>query len=162
VVVVQIFSGGLMAGSMAGFMWQSWPLMGDYLVPPGLMAENMGFIRNFVENKVMIQFFHRWFAFATLAVVLVLVARAMTVRVSPVARWALRAVASVTVLQIIVGIVTLLTGVQTHAALTHQAIGLVLMLNVLVVVYETAGHPVVAEAAQMAEQNAVSRETVNA
>ena len=168
IVLAQVFSGGLMAGSHAGFMLNTWPMMGDYWVPPGLMAEDVGFVKNFVENKILIQFFHRWFAIFTLVAVLYLVLRSLTVKVSPVARWALRAVASVAVLQVVVGIITLLTGVHTHIALTHQSLGLVLLLNVLVVVYETAAHPVLAEKALMAENDAkvataaASGETVNA
>ncbi|MCC5875790.1 MAG: COX15/CtaA family protein [Candidatus Sumerlaeia bacterium] len=154
VVLFQIFSGGLMAGSHAGFQMNTWPKMGDFWVPPGMFADGLGHIRNFTENTVMIQFFHRWFAFIAVIAVIFLVVRTMTVQVSPVARWALRGVVAVVVLQTLLGILTLISGVRTDLALIHQGVGLVLLLNLLVVIYETKNYPVLAEEAllDMAER----------
>lgn len=152
VVLFQIFSGGLMAGSHAGFQMNTWPKMGDYWVPPALFMEGMGFFRNFTENTVMIQFFHRWFAFAAVIAVLYLVFRSVTVKVSQPARWALRATAAVVVLQTILGVLTLMLGVRTDLALIHQSVGLVLLLCLMVAIYETAAHPVFDEAALLAQE----------
>lgn len=158
IVAFQIFSGGLMAGSLAGFQMNTWPLMGDYWVPPNMMVEGESFWWNFTENKVFIQFFHRWFAFATVIVLAFLVMRSLTVQVSRVARWGLRAVLAIVVLQTILGILTLVMGVHTHLALTHQSVGLILLLNVLLVVYETKTQPVLAEEAlaDLEEQQALT------
>jgi cytochrome c oxidase assembly protein subunit 15 len=166
ICVVQLFSGGIMAGSKAGYTMNSWPTMNDAWVPPGLWAAGEGLYANFTANIIFIQFFHRWFAFVVAAAVFYLALRAATVEVSRVGRWALRFAPMIVILQIILGIFTLLTGVHTHLALTHQSIGLVLLLSVLVVVYETANHPVVAEEAlaerEEAEQAARAREAAHA
>jgi cytochrome c oxidase assembly protein subunit 15 len=151
-VVIQIFSGGLMAASQAGFQWNTWPKMGEEFVPNGLYDKSMGPIDNFVSNKVLIQFFHRWFAFAAAAGVLYLVMRSLTVRVSRPCRIWLRVLMAVVTLQVLLGIATLLMGVNTHLALTHQAVGLVLMLNVFLIFYESKYHPVAAEEALVAEE----------
>lgn len=147
IVLFQIFSGGLMAGSKAGYMMNTWPMMGDQWIAPGMWTAGEGLFKNFTENVVMIQVFHRWFAFAALGAVLLVVFRALTLEVSRVARWGLRAIPAVVVLQIIIGIVTLLTGVHQHIALTHQVFGLVVLLTVLLVVYEAKYQPVIAEEA---------------
>lgn len=147
IVLFQIFSGGLMAGSHAGFQMNTWPKMGDFWVPPGMFQEGLGQFRNFTENTVMIQFFHRWFAFVAVIAVLFLVVRSLTVQVSTTARWALRGVVAVVVLQTLLGIITLMWGVPTDLALIHQGVGLVLLLNLLIVVYETRCHPVLGEEA---------------
>lgn len=143
-VVLQIFSGGLMAGSMAGFMLNTWPKMGDYIVPPDMWADG-GIFHNMIENKVVIQFTHRWFAFAVGIAVLFLVLRCSTLELGKAGRWAVRASLFTVVLQIVTGILTLLMGVHLHLALTHQFLGLVLMLNLLVIVYEAKHHKVLSE-----------------
>lgn len=150
VVSAQIFSGGLMAASHAGYQINTWPLMGEYLVPNGLWPSGMGAFETFTEHILMIQFFHRWFAFAVALGVIFFVMRTLTIVVSPTARWALRLMFATVTLQIILGILTLLGGVQPHMALTHQSFGLVLLLNVLIVVYEAWAQPVYTEADQMA------------
>lgn len=167
IALIQIFSGGLVAGSMAGFQWNTWPMMGDYWIPPNMMIEDWGLMRNMLENKVVIQFTHRWFAFAVVVAVLYLILRSLTIKVSAPARWALRSVFAIVVLQVILGILTLLMGVQTHLALTHQLVGLILLLNLLVVVYETATQPVLGEEAlaELEEHSAstpAKAETANA
>ena len=153
-VALQIFSGGLMAGSKAGFQMNTWPLMGDNLVPPH-MWEDGGLFHNISENKVVIQLTHRWFAFVVGVSVLFLVLRSATLDIGKVGRWAIRSSMFVVVLQILMGILTLLLGVRTHMALTHQFLGLVLMLNLLVIVYEAKHHKVLSEES-VAERDAAA------
>ena len=155
-VAFQIFSGGLMAGSLAGFQINTWPKMGEVWVPQNLMMPGMGFFENFTENQLMIQFFHRWFAFIAAIALVFFVFRCLTVKVSPAARWGLRALLGLVAFQILLGIYTLLTGVHTHLALTHQAVGLFLLLNCVLILYETTNQPVLAEEAlaEQAEQKA--------
>jgi len=145
IITIQIFSGGLMAGSIAGAHFNTWPKMGEHYMPPNTWLRGEGFYFNMFEHIPMIQFSHRWFAIFAAAMVLFLVLRASTIRVTPAARWSLRLLFFVVVLQVILGIYTLLTGLQTHLALTHQFVGLVLMLMLLIVVYETTLHPVYGE-----------------
>ncbi|MCC6546073.1 COX15/CtaA family protein [Candidatus Sumerlaeota bacterium] len=151
-ICVQIFSGGLMAASKAGYQMTTWPRMGDYWVPPGLQQRGFSIVRNFTENVIMIQFWHRWYAMAVALAILLFVARCMTVRVSRTGRWALRALFATVILQVILGIITLLTGVHPHIALTHQMVGLFVMLISLVTIYETRNHEVVMEMALAEEQ----------
>ncbi len=145
---VQIFLGGLVAGGgSAHYAFSTWPLMGEYLVPPGMWTEGDGLYRNLTENIVLIQFLHRWFAFAVAAAILLFTMRCLTVKTSAAGRWALRLLFAVVTFQIVLGILTLLFGGHAHLALTHQSFGLVLFLNALVVVYETTRHPVLTEVA---------------
>lgn len=150
-VLFQVFSGGVVAGSLAGFQMNTWPKMGEVWVPSNLFMADMGFFENFTENIMMVQFFHRWFAFAVALAVLLFVARCSMVQVSGAARWGLRVLFSLVVLQIVLGIFTLLMGVHTHLALSHQAVGLLLVLNCIVIVYETYHHEVVLEGAAAEE-----------
>ncbi len=151
---VQIFSGGIVAGSHAGYQFNTWPKMGDAWIPPGLRLAGDSLYKTFTENIVFIQFFHRWFAFIALLAGLAFVLRTLTVRISPQARWAVRALLAVVVLQIILGIYTLILGMPMVLALAHQSVGLVLLLNALVILYETACHKVTGEHALAEEMEA--------
>jgi cytochrome c oxidase assembly protein subunit 15 len=164
ICIVQMFSGGLMAGSHAGYTMNTWPMMGDRWVAPGVWDGGQGVYTNFTENVIFIQFFHRWFAFVVAASVFAMAFRTAYVEVSRVGRWALRAAPAIVILQILLGIFTLLMGVQPHLALTHQSIGLVLTLVVLLVAYEAKYHPVLLEEelAERDEAEAASREPVHA
>lgn len=59
---VQIVAGAFVAGHKAGLVYNTWPLMGDYLIPPGL-ATLTPWWQNFVENLTTIQFNHRVLAY---------------------------------------------------------------------------------------------------
>ncbi len=68
-VVITLATGGLVAGTRAGLVFNTFPLMGGSLVPPGYLAMEPVSI-NFFENVATIQFNHRLLAIATLVVVL--------------------------------------------------------------------------------------------
>lgn len=165
ICIIQLFSGGLMAGSHAGYTMNTWPRMGDQWVAPGVWDAQQNSYYNFTQNIVFIQFFHRWFAFVVVGAVVYMALRTAYVEVSKVGRWALRVAPAIVVLQVILGIFTLLKGVNPHLALTHQSVGLVLLLSVLVVAYEARFHPVLLEDA-LAEREekakAASREPAHA
>lgn len=148
---IQVLFGGLVAGSGAGYMLNSWPRMGDYWVPPGMWTQEPA-ILNLLENRVTVQFIHRWLAAVVVAAVLAMVMRAMTLRVSNTARWALRAVFTVVILQFILGVLTLVMKVPVHLGLTHQMVGLVLFGLLTVIMYESKHSLVLAEEQQAAAQ----------
>ena len=119
---LQLMFGAYVAGLDAGFAYNSWPRMGDEWFPSGTPMLQP-FITNFVDNPIVVQFVHRWLAWAVAAAALLLSARA----------WAggfqLRAgalIAAVT-LQILLGIATLLTGVELWIAVAHQAMAALLL-----------------------------------
>jgi cytochrome c oxidase assembly protein subunit 15 len=113
-LAVQIIWGAFTAGLDAGFAFASWPLMGDNLYPAG--AATVPPLANAIDNPVAVQFVHRWFAFVAAAGLVWLAVRAW--RVAP--RSSILLVGLV-VLQIVLGIATLLSGVQIDVAVTHQA-----------------------------------------
>jgi cytochrome c oxidase assembly protein subunit 15 len=73
--------------------------------------------RNAVDNPVVVQFIHRWFAFVAAAGLLVL---AMTAARQGARRTA-AALIGLVALQIMLGISTLLSGVEIGVAVAHQA-----------------------------------------
>ncbi len=140
---LQVVSGGLVAGTGAGLMLNTWPKMGSYWIPPAhtLWADWYGGLSNLVQNQILIQFIHRWLAFVVLVHVALLIARGMKSVVPPRARVALRAVATVTALQILLGIGNLVMHVPFAMAYAHLTTGLILFVLLVVITHESAYVP---------------------
>lgn len=123
-VFVMILSGGLVAGTRAGLIYNTFPLMGGELIPPGLFALEPWWLNAF-ENLVAIQFNHRMLA--CLVVVLVTAFCVMLLRRRPDRHTAIAAVVLLSVLavQVAIGIATLLLHVPVALAATHQGVAVV-------------------------------------
>lgn len=119
----QICLGAFTAGLRAGYAFDSWPLMGDSLFPANVpMLEP--FWRNIVDNPIIVQFVHRWFAWAAAATLVVLALRVWRAG----AKGPPYAVLTLVALQIALGIATLLTGVALWVAVAHQAVAALLLI----------------------------------
>lgn len=112
----QIMFGAFTAGLDAGYAFSSWPLMGDEIFPAATPIGDPLW-RNAVDNPVVVQFIHRWFAFLTAAGLVWLATRAMRVG-APRIGWAVIVLVAG---QIVLGIATLLSGVEIAIAVAHQA-----------------------------------------
>jgi cytochrome c oxidase assembly protein subunit 15 len=127
VVYLMILSGGLVAGTRAGFAYSTWPLMGTTFIPPGLYAGTPAWLDAF-EDITTIQFNHRMFAYlvflllVTFAVVVWRRTRHRKVRL------ALGLMVTALLLQVTLGISTLLLHVPLYLAAAHQG-GAVLLLS---------------------------------
>ncbi len=127
VLVVMTF-GAFMAGLRAGASHNTFPTMSGYWIPPGLFDLSPWWI-NFFENGTTIQFVHRWLAKLAVLGVLALLIRAR--------RPETHAAAAMALIQLGLGIATILTGVDVALASMHQA-GAVLLLTSLIVVRHRA------------------------
>jgi cytochrome c oxidase assembly protein subunit 15 len=127
-VLAQIALGALVAGSKAGFIWNTWPLMDGDLVPPSeRLFSGVPFIENFVDNTMLVQFNHRMTAYLVLIVaVLHAVGLAASMPKSNSARRAF-AVAGLVLAQGVIGILTLIWVVPLWAGLLHQAFAFVVL-----------------------------------
>lgn len=130
-LALQLLWGAFTAGLNAGHAFASWPLMGDVLFPAGGWQAGMSWAANAVDNPIVVQFVHRWLAFAAALMLLVLAARGP----GGLRRGAGFALALLLVTQIGLGIATLLSGVDIVVAVAHQA-----NAALLVAAAATAGH----------------------
>jgi len=129
-VGVTILAGGFVAGTRAGFVFNTWPLMYGRVVPAGMFDLSPWWTNPF-ENLAMVQFNHRMLAYlvAALAVVWWWQAQAADVpgHVRRVRHFLLVAVAG----QVVLGITTVLYVVPIPLAAAHQAGALALLTVVL-------------------------------
>ncbi len=125
-VLVQIYLGGLVAGLDAGLSYNTWPLMDGAIIPGDLFVIEPVW-RNVFENPKMVQFVHRCGAYIVFAAALWHMIA--TRRRQPGTTHALRALVlfHLVLLQAVVGIAALLTQVNLHTALTHQALALIVL-----------------------------------
>ena len=120
--------GALMAGLRAGTAHNTFPTMSGHWIPPGLFDLSPWWINPF-ENPTMVQFTHRWLAKLLVLGVLVMAWR--------VGRAEALAAGAMALIQLSLGIATILTGVDITLATLHQA-GAVILLTLLIVVRHRA------------------------
>jgi len=134
--VVTAIAGAFVAGLRAGKIFNTFPLMGGRIVPPGYGAMSP-WIRNPFDNPAAAQFDHRVLALATGAAILFWWG-VMRQRISArtVRRFADLFAAAV-VLQITLGILTLLHAVPIPLGVAHQAGAVILITAGLVLAHET-------------------------
>jgi cytochrome c oxidase assembly protein subunit 15 len=130
-VALTIIAGGFVAGTHAGLVFNTFPLMDGRLVPAGY-ARLSPLPRNLTENIAAVQFDHRLLATLTAAAVIVTLAAGLAARPPcPVSR-GLIALAAALMAQYALGVATLLAGVAVPLAIAHQA-GAILLLTAALV-----------------------------
>lgn len=126
---VQIIIGALVAGIDAGRNYPDWPLMAGGFTPPGMWALEPWW-RNLFENDGTVQFIHRIAGYLLLLVGLV--AWAVGRRSARTAtRGAFNAMMMMLILQVVLGIVTVLYSAPWYFAIAHQFGAVVLIVLIL-------------------------------
>lgn len=133
-VFIQILLGAFVAGLDAGLTYNTFPLMDGDVVPSGLWLIEPAW-RNIFENVTMVNFLHRWFAFIAAAGVFLQAAWLFKTSNSHFLKLACFISSGLVILQIVLGISTLLLVVPAHLAVIHQAMAALLFISVLVITY---------------------------
>lgn len=136
-IVMQILIGGFVAGLNAGFIYTDWPLMGGDFLPEDMLHMTPAYL-NFLENPGTIQFTHRMVAYAVAAATVILYLVSRRRDVSYPARLGIVCLLTAVVLQIFIGILTLLYVVPVSLGALHQAGGMIVLAAALFVVHELA------------------------
>jgi cytochrome c oxidase assembly protein subunit 15 len=126
-IFLMILSGGLVAGTRAGYAYSTWPLMGDSFIPAGLYAMSPAWLSAF-ENITTIQFNHRMFAYFIAVFLVVFSVVALRKKISNRVRIGIYSMLFLLLVQITLGISTLVFYVPVAIAAAHQ-IGAVALLT---------------------------------
>ncbi len=120
-LTVQLFLGAWVAGLDAGYLSNTWPLMNDQLVPAGIDGSK-GALFTLTHDPYLLHFLHRWWAWAVVAILVVAARkiRALDRKVSVAIHIALGS-------QILLGIATVMSGMNIVLAVLHQAVGALLV-----------------------------------
>ncbi len=137
-VGLTIAAGGFVAGTRAGLVYNTFPLMGGRLVPADY-AQLHPFFRNWFDNLAAVQFDHRVLAMTTFRGVCWSLPPAGARALPTPARIALWALLAAAALQVALGVSTLLLVVPIPLAAAHQA-GAVFLLSAAIVFRHTLRH----------------------
>jgi len=135
-VIITMLSGAFVAGLDAGTMYNTFPLMGGRVVPIGYHIADLGW-RNAFENPIAAQFNHRVLALSTATLILILAVLTRRTNVAPALRRAVTAAGLAVILQVALGITTLLLVVPVVLGVLHQATGLLVLGTMIVVVHRS-------------------------
>jgi heme a synthase len=120
---IQLMLGAWVAGFRAGYVSNTWPDMNGSFVPAGI-DWSRGVAVALTHDPFLLHFMHRWWAWVVVAVLVVF---ARQVRKVPDARSASVVIHSAFGMQIVLGILTVLSDIALWLAVLHQANGAILV-----------------------------------
>ena len=121
ILFVQLLLGAWVAGLDAGLASDSWPLMQGQFVPE--FDTTRGIFWAMTHDPFLIHWMHRWWAWVVVAAMVV-----MARKVKPLSRKASIAIHSAFGTQVLLGIATVMSGVEFHLAVLHQLVGALLVI----------------------------------
>lgn len=127
-LVVTMVWGALVAGLHAGEAYNTWPLMEGEVFPSAALTLIPTWL-NIFENLAFVQFIHRWLAPTTASLILIWsygLCKTDKNRLWP------QSVAIMALLQVLLGLSTLLSHVNIVLAVSHQAGAIILLTLVLI------------------------------
>ena len=134
-VFITALSGGFVAGIRAGFAFNTFPLMNGQLIPDGLF-ELSPLWGNLFENIVTVQFDHRVLATILFIIIPIFWLKTRKADLEPLAHTSIHLLLAALLLQITLGISTLLLVVPVALAASHQAGAIVLLTASLLVSHQ--------------------------
>ena len=129
-LLVTIMSGGFVAGLDAGLIYNTFPLMGGEWVPQGIGALTPWY-QNMFENKVTVQFNHRLLAVTTAVLFMGWYLKGRTRFDDAPVTSSFKLIGMMVIIQVALGISTLLLQVPVWLGAAHQAGALLLLTAVL-------------------------------
>jgi cytochrome c oxidase assembly protein subunit 15 len=133
-VFTTLIAGAFVAGTRAGYLDNTFPLMEGQFVPPDYWHLTPLW-RNWFENLTSVQFDHRVLAETSGLLIAALWLAGLRAPLAAGQRWALHALFFFACVQLALGIATLLTVVWLPLAVAHQAGALCLLTAALVAVH---------------------------
>lgn len=128
-VFLQILIGALVAGIDAGRSFTDWPLMGGQFFPPDALSISPTW-RNFFENPGLVQFVHRNVGYLVLAFAVV-----VWLKGRKSVHWrtgkAFNIAFGAIVLQVALGIATVVLVAPLHVAILHQLLAVIVWVLIL-------------------------------
>ena len=128
-VALQVLLGALVAGIDAGRNYTDWPLMAGGFLPPDLFSLTPWW-RNFFEDDGLVQFIHRTSAYLLFVFGIMVGLRAKS-SAHKLTRSAFSKVGLLLIVQMVLGIITVLNSSPWYLAILHQFTAVLLWLSVI-------------------------------
>jgi cytochrome c oxidase assembly protein subunit 15 len=128
------FWGALVAGLKAGLLYNTFPLMGDSLIPPEFLNLSPWW-RDLLENPPSVQFIHRLLAFLTTGLCTGIWFYQRRLLIPPRLSYAFHMLLFFIILQVSLGITTLVLHVPISFAILHQGMAFLLVGSLMYAVF---------------------------
>ena len=135
-VFIQIIFGAFVSGLDAGRIYQTWPLMGQGYFPDDIIIKNVENIINF-NNHSLVQFYHRNLAYFITLYILFLFFYILNNRLKKLYK-PFFLMLSIVLLQISLGILTLVSDLNIFLASAHQISSVILVFSAINLYYYQA------------------------
>ena len=129
IIFLQIIFGAFVSGLDAGMIYQTWPLMNQEYFPDDTMFVNYNNYINF-NNRSLVQFYHRNLAYFIIFYAIILALYIYLNKTKSLYKPFIY-LFSVLILQIFLGIFTLLSGLNIYLASAHQISSVLLIFSAL-------------------------------
>ena len=136
IIFLQIILGAFVSGLDAGMIYQTWPMMGNSFFPNDIIVNEFNKFFEF-NNHSLVQFYHRTLGYL---IVLYVSFLAMVIYFKKVKKLykPLLILSFFLLLQFILGIFTLITGLNIYLASAHQIFGVFLVFSAVNLYYFNA------------------------
>lgn len=134
-VFLQIFYGGLMAGNKAALFYPTFPKFGADVIPKGLFTLQPALL-NVIQNVGMIQVIHRTLGFIVAFLVFYFYWNSRKKTTTPLLKNALTMLPVLVIIQVLLGILTLLNSlgsIPVVYGVLHQMVALLLLTDIVVI-----------------------------
>lgn len=131
-VTVQIIFGAFVAGLNAGLICNTFPLMDGHVIPEGLFFMQPIWL-NIVENRITVQFIHRILALLIFSLTVIFAIKNSNVKQVYI-------MLSSVIIQVILGIATLLLHIPIAVAVAHQVFSFILFASCLYSLHSLRQH----------------------
>jgi cytochrome c oxidase assembly protein subunit 15 len=133
-VIFTMVSGGFVAGLKAGLIYNTFPLMGDSLIAPGVYAMTPWYLA-MLEDSITVQFNHRLIALTTFFIIIGLYVYHLRLNLPSRTKILFNLLIIASVIQVGLGITTLLLRVPVAVAAGHQAGAMILLTTLLLLLH---------------------------
>jgi len=132
-IFLQITTGAFVSGMDAGKIYNSWPLMGSSYFPDDSIFVNL-FTFNAFSEPSLVQFMHRNLAYVILGFYLLILIKIYKNKISSFFK-IIKIIGLLLIIQIILGILTLINGAQIFLASMHQISSIFLVSSAIYFLY---------------------------
>jgi cytochrome c oxidase assembly protein subunit 15 len=133
-IFFQIIFGAFVSGLDAGQLYQTWPLMNYSYFPDDVLLGTVKDFFNFNDHG-LVQFYHRNLAYIICVYIVIIGFYIYRNNVNRLIK-PFYYVMCILILQIILGVTTLISGLNIYLASAHQICGLLLILSIINMYYE--------------------------
>lgn len=129
-VFIQMMYGGFMAGLKAGLFYPSFPKMKEQWIPDGMLVIKPLW-KNLFENITTVQFIHRYLGLLLLVLIVVYCIFMLRMATQKLYKNLAYSLLAIIIIQVTLGILTLLSSVQLLLGVLHQIVAVILLTIII-------------------------------